>query len=815
MIFRTILARLGIRFEKSQRPPGSGWHAIPGGRRGGFRKRNRRGGYDYWYPDDHHTTYRAPHEGVEATHPEGTDPRLPPPGSQIRRRYGGHEWIVAVGRGGSVAVSRDGGPLQHFDSISAAARAITGHRTNGYRFFGLGTPGEPTPEQAPPPPLPEPEGGTLPRGFEDLAMAASRKLRDEGTVNMGRLSRVLRVVREQADPGRFNPVELIRMLDVAKRLGLMIDRDDDVRAAASSGQRDRALIALIYARRRMAAQLDQSIRSRVNERAFPDVGQMIDQLVQLSQSGSLLEALGQHARIMQRLGAAGVQLPPAPGNLPTPEPTPEPTPPTPPTPDPDAGPPRSASPTDLAAWIGDRWDQWGLPNADPGMIRDAAYEVDDLATGRRLVERLSPGMATQIAAALFRVGTMLRHDQTAAGRFTGEVLRDTSRQALTAGKFIMLGVGRDLERRAKDLARQHDPDGSRGVWDTLIQQRARVVDAISNGSAQDAADELAAFEAAESSIRGRATPTPAPTPGTTSGTSGSRIPPAGTVLRKTYRGQTFTLRVDGPNAFTRTDTGQTFTSLSAAGRSITNNRVNGFRFWGLGAAGPTPPPAELVRPERRRYNVRVEQPERLAPTVRAIFGRDWTADDIAAATGAPQGCDVRIVADAYGMGGIRVEVKGNGFESNTMIQKGRDGVVEASCEWMHVAPEARGRGIGASTVLQGMLKASQMGVQRARCTAGQGGGMNGYYTWPRLGFDGDIGYSAREQLRSSGPAAHRNATRVAELMTTQEGRDWWKRNGHQFSATFDLTPNSVSRQRLNAYMQAKAAAARQRAQRAA
>jgi len=37
--------------QKASRPSGRGWESIPRGRKGGKRRRNSKGGYDYWYPD--------------------------------------------------------------------------------------------------------------------------------------------------------------------------------------------------------------------------------------------------------------------------------------------------------------------------------------------------------------------------------------------------------------------------------------------------------------------------------------------------------------------------------------------------------------------------------------------------------------------------------------------------------------------------------------------------------------------------------------------------------------------------------------------
>lgn len=47
------------------RPPGGGWMAIPGGKKGGYRKPDGKGGYEYWYPG-HASPPRASQEPHEA-----------------------------------------------------------------------------------------------------------------------------------------------------------------------------------------------------------------------------------------------------------------------------------------------------------------------------------------------------------------------------------------------------------------------------------------------------------------------------------------------------------------------------------------------------------------------------------------------------------------------------------------------------------------------------------------------------------------------------------------------------------------------------
>jgi len=63
--------------------------------------------------------------------PVTTDPRLPPPGGQITRRYKGRTIIVTVLADGFEYLG------DRYRSLSAVAKAITGSHMNGFRFFGL------------------------------------------------------------------------------------------------------------------------------------------------------------------------------------------------------------------------------------------------------------------------------------------------------------------------------------------------------------------------------------------------------------------------------------------------------------------------------------------------------------------------------------------------------------------------------------------------------------------------------------------------------------------------------------------------------
>lgn len=61
------------------------------------------------------------------------DARLPMPGSQLKRVYKGHQYVVDVLDNG---FAYDG---RRYKSLSAVAHAITGGHWNGYKFFDIAT----------------------------------------------------------------------------------------------------------------------------------------------------------------------------------------------------------------------------------------------------------------------------------------------------------------------------------------------------------------------------------------------------------------------------------------------------------------------------------------------------------------------------------------------------------------------------------------------------------------------------------------------------------------------------------------------------
>jgi hypothetical protein len=83
-------------------------------------------------------------------------------------------------------------------------------------------------------------------------------------------------------------------------------------------------------------------------------------------------------------------------------------------------------------------------------------------------------------------------------------------------------------------------------------------------------------------------------------------------------------------------------------------------------------------------------------------------------------------------------------------------------------------------------------------------GMNGYYTWPRFGFDQPIDALESGRVKRMVAERYPDAKTVLDVFSTPGGAEWWKENGTEMhQAKFDMTPGSRSRRVFEAYLAAK------------
>ncbi len=114
--------------------------------------------------------------------------------------------------------------------------------------------------------------------------------------------------------------------------------------------------------------------------------------------------------------------------------------------------------------------------------------------------------------------------------------------------------------------------------------------------------------------------------------------------------------------------------------------------------------------------------------------------------------------------------------------------------------EFRARGLGLECFARQVFWSQRLGILWARTIGGRKNGQNGYYSWPRYGFDAELPKSLRPRY-SEGLG---NIVSVLDLMETEIGRRYWQEQGCELSLVFDFSPKSRSMRVLNDYARSRA-----------
>lgn len=114
----------------------------------------------------------------------------------------------------------------------------------------------------------------------------------------------------------------------------------------------------------------------------------------------------------------------------------------------------------------------------------------------------------------------------------------------------------------------------------------------------------------------------------------------------------------------------------------------------------------------------------------------------------------------------------------------------------------KGKGLGSNIFKNQVEQFKKLGFEKLKTEAGEGNGLNGYYTWARLGYDFDEPWAIKtfkSMLKIENNKKLKNIKSLPQLMSVKEGREWWRENGFAFNGVFDLSDDSVSMEILNEY----------------
>lgn len=222
------------------------------------------------------------------------------------------------------------------------------------------------------------------------------------------------------------------------------------------------------------------------------------------------------------------------------------------------------------------------------------------------------------------------------------------------------------------------------------------------------------------------------------------------------------------------------------------------RFAHGGAGGKDALSAEYFS-KGPRVEIAPEDEAHVSAWTQKYIGHALTPAEYGRLSGCPDGGLVQVSRDRVLYGGVQLKAYDAHYgDASTRLLGERDGkpfLYNQNLYLQDSAPEGLGTRVFATQV----HAARDLGIGTIELDASRGAGVNGYYTWPRLGADADLYTAERSRL----PAGLAGATRISDLMRTQPGRDWWKANGVSMDVVFDTSPTSLSSKILSGYLAKK------------
>lgn len=119
-------------------------------------------------------------------------------------------------------------------------------------------------------------------------------------------------------------------------------------------------------------------------------------------------------------------------------------------------------------------------------------------------------------------------------------------------------------------------------------------------------------------------------------------------------------------------------------------------------------------------------------------------------------------------------------------------------EYVVLKPQHTAQGLGIRMFAHQAYMAKTVGIQQIFLRAVADASYNGAYTWPRYGFQALMDVPDQAKFATLFPGVKD----LAELMSTEQGRAWWKSKAFTLSMYFDLN-EPICTDTLEAYMAEK------------
>jgi len=186
-------------------------------------------------------------------------------------------------------------------------------------------------------------------------------------------------------------------------------------------------------------------------------------------------------------------------------------------------------------------------------------------------------------------------------------------------------------------------------------------------------------------------------------------------------------------------------------------------------------------------------------TAGRILGRRLETWQYAGLAGAPDGALVELGTYRRQLLLEMGDPAANRYRAFFLLRRVGSALVLVNDSFRIHAESMRRKGFATRVLHRQLANAACLGVARIETKAGRRCGENGYYTWPRLGFDGLLSQRTVRKL----PLGFEHAQTVLDLMACEKGRLWWSEHGETIRVAFDLGAGSRSRDVFTRYTHEK------------
>ena len=192
---------------------------------------------------------------------------------------------------------------------------------------------------------------------------------------------------------------------------------------------------------------------------------------------------------------------------------------------------------------------------------------------------------------------------------------------------------------------------------------------------------------------------------------------------------------------------------------------------------------------------------------RSIFGREMSLEDIASISNATDGSLVRVAKESiFGPDSLVVltEDEKNGVGAARTFRRAKNGDLICYNDNFTIEGDSPYKGKGIELFVNQIQALRKMGVQEVWCHAAgdAGSDYNGYYTWPRFGYDATMDDEQFDSLSEELKRQLGESRSVFDLFSLPGGKEEWKEKGSDlYDAVFDLREGSKSLQRLQNYLE--------------